>query len=55
MNGERYQLILHVRHELSVMKPDERVKFIEALTVGYCHACGERTNVNGICHCQNDE
>lgn len=55
MNNERYQLILQVRRELSLMSAEDRVKFITALTVGYCRACGNRLSINGICNCQNDE
>lgn len=55
MNDERYQLILKIRFELNRMRPDERIRFFEALTVGYCQSCGNRLGVNGTCNCQNDE
>lgn len=55
MNNERYQLILQVRRELSLMSADDRVKFIEVLTAGYCQSCGNRLSVSRTCNCQNDE
>ena len=49
-----YETVLaDARRLLADLDDEERVEFMHTLMDGYCEDCGRQ--VEGICHCENDE